>query len=279
MKFAALLTAGTLSLAVTTLHAQTDVSPNLGAGVGSFTTDRYDPASFTVNPGVVQGRNDVLQITINTTTNAANRPAGFGSSFYNTQGKQTTVNTAGSWLFRSDLFVLDDWRVPAKSGFVRTDMWATATSGASFATVSAYPIIGFSNFGPGGARFRGWNIVGAGGWIDFASTVNFGAWNTLEMSFDAPSNTFTYLVNGIVATQVSDVGPPPTTGVANVMYQAFNFNDANIQGGPPNLDNPDYTVNWSNTAVVPEPSTYALMATGLSFLAAAARRRRRAVAA
>jgi len=146
-------------------------------------------------------------------------------------------------------------------------MWATATSNVAFTTVSAFPIVGFTNFG-GAARFRGWN---GSGWIDFTSTVNFGAWNTLEMSFDANTDLLTYLVNGVAAGSFSD---NVSTGVANVMYQAFNFNDPalGVSG------NPAFDANWSNTAVIPEPSTYALMVTGISFLAAAARRRRRAVA-
>jgi len=91
------------------------------------------------------------------------------------------------------------------------------------------------------------------------------------MSFDADTDVLTYLVNGIVAATVNDI---VSTGVANVMYQAYSFNHVadGVQG------NPAYVANWSNTAVVPESSTYAPMATGLSFLAAAACRRRRAVA-
>ncbi len=72
----------------------------------------------------------------------------------------------------------------------------------------------------------------------------------------------------MVAATVNDI---VSTGVANVMYEAYHFNHVadGVQG------NPAYVANWSNTAVVPEPSTYyALMVTGLSFLAAAARRRR-----
>ena len=265
MKFASLLTAGTLAIATTALQAQTNVTPNLSAGVGSFYTDRYAPAGFATNNGI-QGRNDVLQITIDASTNAGNR-GGLGATFYNTQGKKTDVNTAGSWFFRSDLYVAEGWATPRSNGYVRTDMWATSTDNPTFTNPSAYPIVGFTNFG-GAARFRGWN---GGSWTDFSSTVNFGQWNTLEMMFDENSDLLSYFVNGVLAGTVNDV---VSTGVGNVMYQAYNFNDPalSISG------NPDYVTNWSNTAVVPEPSTYALLATGLALLAAGARRRRRTAA-
>jgi hypothetical protein len=256
-------------LASSVLSAQTDVTPNLSGGVGSFYTDRYNPASFAVNPGIVQGRNNVLQIAINSSTNASNRPTGQQSNFYNTQGKKLDVNQTGSWKFQSDLFIESGWNTT--STLVRTDMWATQCNGLcipnSEANVTDYPIIGFTNEA-GAARFRGWDR--AVGWRDFTSTVNFGAWNTLMMSFDAADNTFSYWVNGNMTYTFGGNGV--STVVGNVMYQARNFNGL----GQDISNGGDYTANWSNTSnVVPEPSTYALMATGLIGLVGIGSRRRK----
>ncbi|MEO7995824.1 MAG: PEP-CTERM sorting domain-containing protein [Gemmatimonadaceae bacterium] len=247
--------AALLMTATSSLFAQTNVSPNLATTVpGAFYTDRYTPTVFQLMNGV-HGRNDVLQLVAG--TDAANRPAGLQAPFYNTQGMKTDVNTAGSWLFESDLFVESAW-ANARAGYVRTDIWATATNDVAFSSVSAYPIVGFTNYG-GAARFRGYD-VNTDLWIDFGAPVLFNTWNKLAMGFDLGTNTFSYFVNGSLAGSV--VGLTPTTGVANVMYQAYNFNDpvlAQVSG------NPDVTVNWSNTSsVVPEPSTYALMAFGLA---------------
>ena len=99
--------------------------------------------------------------------------------------------------------------------------------------------------------------------MDFVGPVQFGAWTTLGMGFSVVTNTFSYYINGALASSV--LATTPSTGVANVMYQSYNFNDLLLDVAR----NFSATVNWSNTpaaSVVPEPSTYALMAFGLAGL-------------
>jgi hypothetical protein len=254
---------GTVLLYGAVAGAQTNVTPNLGTQATSFTTDRYDPATWGLVNGF-QGRNDVLQIGINSSTDASNRPSGQQGTFYNTQGKKLTVNTAGSWLFQSDLFVDQSWLSPS-STLVRTDMWAAGVLGSA---IASYPIIGFTN--QGGARFRGYNSDGAGSWIDFTGSPVAG-WNTLGMEWVQSTNTYKYYVNNALVGSFSSVWP--ADGVGDLIYQAYNFNDPELKIS----GNPAYDVRWSNTparSVVPEPSTYALMGAGLLGIFGVARRRK-----
>ena len=256
--------AALLFLSPLAVSAQTNVGHDYSLGVAGYYTDRFDPAGFSVANGI-HGRNNVLQLMIDQSTNLANRPAWAQSTFYNTQGRKLDVNTPGSWFYQNDLYIESSWANNA-NGFIRTDLWATATNDLAFSNVTAYPIIGVTNYG-GSLRARGWD---GGQWVDFGRSLNLGGWNTLGMAFDASTNMFSYSVNG---TQVASFAAGTSTGVANIMVQGYNFCDPAIMNVS-NPCNPNETYSWSNTQTVPEPSTYALFAAGLAGMAVARRRRR-----
>ncbi len=251
-----------------------DVTPPFVGIPLNWYTDRYTPSSFGLVDGF-QGRNNVLEIGVSSSTDLVNRTPGYQTTFYNTTGMKTDINVAGSWMMQADLWIDPRWIDP-QTGIIRSDMWATATDNPGFTNPSAYPIIGVTNYN-GPLRARGYN-VNTGAWID-GGTLNLGAWNTLAMGFDFASNTFSYYVNGSLLASI--LGTDPSTGIANGMFQAYNFNDPSLPNIPMNLGNPtnpDYAVHWSNTpevSAIPEPSTYALMAVGLAALAFVSKRRNR----
>ena len=248
-----------LSLASAAASAAS-VMPDFSTIPTGWATDRYAPASFS-DVGTYQGRSDVLGIGISSPQSFTNRPAAYQGTFYNTQGMQHAITGGAGSFLTADLFIDAGWR-NAANGNVRTDMWGVMTDGLA---VSDYPIIGFTNY-DGGARFRVWDDAG---WHDLATTVNFGAWTSLEILFSGTS--YDYFING--ASVYTDTATDGSTGFSAVIMQAYNF------GGDPTILNAvasDYTAYWSNseTGHVPEPGTAALF--GLALLGVVGSRRRKA---
>jgi len=241
----------------------TEIMPDFGLTVpASWVTDRYDPTSFS-NVGIFAGRSDVLGIGITSAGNLANRPGGQQTSFYNTQGRQHAVVGGAGSTVSADVWVDSSWS-NAANGSVRTDMWGVMTDAALVPAVTAYPILGFTNYG-GVARFRYYDADTNAGWVDLAATVQYGAWNSLSIGFTGSS--LDYSVNGaLVGTDVTING---SAGFSAVIMQAYNFADPSISGATLN----DYTAHWANANVPDAGNTVTML--GAAVLGLAVLRRRK----
>jgi MYXO-CTERM domain-containing protein len=240
-----------------------DVTPDFSTIPTGWVTDRYQPASF-ANVGTYQGMNNVLGIGISSAQDFTNRPSPYQYTFYNTQGMQTPITGGAGSVLQAELYIPTAWG-DAANGNVRTDMWGAMTDGSS---VSAYPIIGFTNYG-GAARLRAYD-VNTGLWIDSTTSINYDAWTTLSIDFTGTS--YVYGINGITFSTVTDLAG--STAFQTAFMQAYNFADpANplLAGAIP----VDYTAYWANT---PEPGFYGALALGMAGLLVAMRRRRKASA-
>lgn len=246
------------------------VMPSLATVPTGWTTDRYDPASFT-DVGTYQGHTNVLGIGIDSSTDLANRPGGFSNSFYNTQGRGHVISGGAGSVLSADLFINGSWG-NSGNGFVRTDIWGVMTDALN--NVSDYTIIGFTNYG-GAARLRVWDDdlnSGNGDWVNLAMAVNFDAWTTFDIDFTG--NAFDYYVNGTLAYHDTTINT--TTQFSSVLMQAYNFADPAL--GNPTPTTMPYVAHWSNVdalaGTVPEPNSILLAALALLSLSVVRRGKR-----
>jgi hypothetical protein len=194
-----------------------------------------------------------LKESISAADSETGRPGGFGSTFYNTQGRKYDLlpNTTSMSI---DLFVAADW---ATTGRRMAGFWGSAFDNTN--TLSAFPIIEFTSNtdtdGSGG-RFRGWNNA-TGTWTSMGLPTGFGYDQFYNLKIDLVGSNFVYTVGDASLTTSAE----GSTSIGNTILQGHN-----------NHDGVSYDIYWDNLQAVPEPTTMAVM--GLGVLALLKRRKK-----
>lgn len=229
----------------------------------AWVTDRYEPNGF--QSAFFDGDNR-LKITIDPADAYNNRPSGFNSIFYNTQGRQRPGGILGTtWTVSGDVYISSDMLTSSYNW--RTDLW---TRDDNVEASAFYGIFGAKRFDANdvfneGANNRttDWRIWdGDTGWVYLTDTVNEG-WHNLAIRSSGASAEY-FLDGNLVFTDTSaSLGSPE---LRTVFVQAYSFGDATYTPANP------YSVYWDNINAVPEPMSLGAVA-GLAALVSRKKRK------
>ncbi len=224
----------------------------------AWITDRYEPAAFESVPDPTpRNLGNVLHLGISNADSAANRPASFSSTFYNTQGRQQNMTqaTGPNWSVSADVYIDNSWN-PALGNSRRTDLWTRDSNPVE--GNSNYPIVGFAVFDvndpfddvPNNTQdfqfvARAWdsNV----GWHNLSTAAfnGFDSWNNLRI--EATGTSFDYYLNNTFLYSDFTVSQPGSEDLKRFFIQGYNYGLGN------------YDLYWDNLTVVPSPAALSLL--------------------
>lgn len=179
-----------------------------GQTPGAWFPDRYAPAAFEV---VEMDGNKVLRLSIDPADGAQSRPGGYGSMFYNTQGRKLDL-PAGTYALAADLLFPASWQGDVRR---RSDLWATAIKDTG--EISFYPIAGIAN-NTGTPVIRYWD---GADWANTDLPLVADTWYRFEL--EIVGEEIVVRVNGIEAGRIADANG--SVALRDVIIQGYNYND------------------------------------------------------
>jgi hypothetical protein len=193
------------------------------ADLSGWAKDRYDPAGFSVVDGA-------LFHSISEAAGKLDRPAGFQTDFYNTQGKKLDLKD-GTQKVSVDLYIDPAWKTVEGR---HAGLWATGAdkSGA----ISTYPIVEFQTVA-GVGEFRGWEF--SGDWKSGATPPNFQFGKTYTLSL-------TRNPDGSVRYDVAEKGAPGNAiSFSTAASSTIDLDNVILQGHN-TTDGRSYLIKWDN---------------------------------
>jgi uncharacterized protein (TIGR03437 family) len=208
--------------------------PSFTTVPNGWTTNRYDPASFSIPTTPQFGRTAELQIQIDQAQGETNRPPALQSQYYGYQGRSHSLAGAGAGdTISADIYIPSALGNIA-AGNAASYMWGIGSGANGDAD---YLILGFTN-SVGHGEFTLWDDT-LQGWIDLAATVNYDNWNSLSIRFTG--TTFDYYVNGVKVYSVANSFG--TLYLGATILNAVNFFDPTTT-----FTGRNYTIYWSDAA-------------------------------
>ena len=204
---------------------------------GAWYTDRYAPAVFESAAFGAASDGWALRQGVRSEDAQANRAGGFGSDFYNYQGRKydlgITPNPIASVAI--DLYVDSTWASGTRAG-----VWTTMSNGNLSYPIIEYVVDGDNGDG-NGATYTGFRYWQSGfGWTAAGVPAGTDAWSNLQITLD--DNLVKFFINGSMIASVDNLG---ADSIDNIILQAHNQGLAG-----------EYDVYWDNlnaATIIPLP--------------------------
>ncbi len=217
---------------VGTVLAQADLVDAFDTIDPAWVTDRYAPAGF---DSVMFDGDNRLMVSISDADSAANRPSGYSSTFYNTQGRQRPMTSAPQWCVIGQVYVSAD--MISGNNLRRTGLWARTgqvgtETGADYFMIDIKRFDDADAFNPAAANITStWRVWDSDtGWEVVSAPLTVG-WHDLRITSTGTEVQY-YIDNVLVNTDdaINTTYPNLTT----IFINSYNFGAG------------DYQVYWDN---------------------------------